>query len=59
MRWWRRWIVDAALQMLIFVLPGLLDALESPWDRLMASQLDASTRRDGALSQRPIQEFSS
>jgi molybdenum cofactor biosynthesis protein B len=28
----------------IFVLPGSLDAVETAWDRLIAAQLDGSTR---------------
>jgi molybdenum cofactor biosynthesis protein B len=39
-----RCLAGVANGTLIFVLPGSLDAVQTGWDRLIAAQLDASTR---------------
>jgi molybdenum cofactor biosynthesis protein B len=39
-----RCLAGVANGTLIFVLPGSLDAVETAWDRLIAAQLDGSTR---------------
>ena len=39
-----RCLAGVANGTIIFVLPGSLDAVQTAWDRLISSQLDASTR---------------
>ena len=39
-----RCLAGVANGTIIFVLPGSLDAVQTAWDRLIASQLDANTR---------------
>ena len=39
-----RCLAGVANGTLVFVLPGSLDAVQTGWDRLIAAQLDASTR---------------
>ena len=39
-----RCLAGVANGTVIFVLPGSLDAVETAWDRLIAAQLDVSTR---------------